>query len=159
MKTLVVYSSQTGNTKKLASAVYESLKGEKEIFPVQNAPDPKNYDFIALGFWFKGGKPDPKSAEYLDKVGKGKRLFLFATHGASPRSDHAKNGIKNAANLAPDAELIGSFTCQGEVNPKVMEKVKAKPVPPVWINDAPDAAGHPDDGDINRIKEVINNLV
>ncbi len=158
MKTLVVYSSQTGNTKKLANAVYESLKEEKEIFPVENAPDPKNYDFIALGFWFKGGKPDPKSAEYLGKIGKGKRLFLFATHGASPESDHAKNGIKNAGNLAHNVEIIGSFTCQGEVNPKVMEKVKTKPEPPVWINDAPAAAGHPDDNDINRIKEAVKNL-
>ncbi len=35
MKTLVVYSSKTGNTKKLASAVYESLKGEKEILSDQ----------------------------------------------------------------------------------------------------------------------------
>ncbi len=35
IKTLVVYSSKTGNTKKLAGAVYESLKGKKEILPDQ----------------------------------------------------------------------------------------------------------------------------
>jgi flavodoxin len=31
MKTLIVYSSQTGNTRKLAESVYAALPGEKEI--------------------------------------------------------------------------------------------------------------------------------
>jgi flavodoxin len=31
MKTLVVYSSKTGNTRKLADAVFEALPGEKTL--------------------------------------------------------------------------------------------------------------------------------
>ena len=80
MKSLIVYSSQSGNTKKLAQAVYESLTGEKEMVAVAEAPDPAGYDLVALGFWLQAGKPDPKSAEYIGRVGK-KSLFLFATHG------------------------------------------------------------------------------
>ena len=67
MKSLVVYSSQSGNTKKLAEAVFEALPEGKEITPVDGAPDPKGYDFVAVGFWLKGGDPDPKSLEYLKK--------------------------------------------------------------------------------------------
>ena len=33
MKSLVVYSSQTGNTRKLAEAVFEALPGEKASIP------------------------------------------------------------------------------------------------------------------------------
>ena len=44
MKSLIVYSSQSGNTKKLAQAVYESLTGEKEMVAVAEAPDPAGYD-------------------------------------------------------------------------------------------------------------------
>ena len=47
MKSLVVYSSQTGNTRKLAEAVFEGLTGDKALYPVEEAPDPSGYGFIA----------------------------------------------------------------------------------------------------------------
>jgi flavodoxin len=158
MKSLIVYSSQTGNTKKLAEAVYESIVDEKEIYPIAEAPDPDGYDLIAVGFWLQAGKPDPKTMEYLPKIGSGKRLFLFATHGAAFDSDHVNNALIVAKCLAPDSEIAGTFSCQGEVNPKVLEKVSVKPQPPVWLKDAPDAKGHPDDRDIDNLKKVVLGL-
>ena len=158
MKSLIVYSSQSGNTKKLAQAVLESLTGSKEMYAVTEAPDPAGYDFIALGFWLQGGKPDPKSAEYIGMVGK-KQLFLFATHGAAGGSDHALKAMDHAKSLAPEADILGTYSCQGEVNPKVLEKVKNKPEPPVWIADAPNASGHPDEADIEVLKHQISELL
>ncbi len=136
----------------------ESLTGPKDIYAVSEAPDPAGYDFIALGFWLQGGKPDPKSAEYLAKIGK-KPLFLFATHGAAAGSDHARNAMEYAGSLASDAEIIGTYSCQGEVNPKVLEKVKSKPDPPIWLADAPNAVGHPDEADIEVLKNQITELL
>jgi len=136
MRVLVVYSSQTENTRKLAEAVFATLTGDKQLYPVQDAPDPAGYDFVALGFWLQAGKPDPKSAEYLGKIGK-KSLFLFA----------------------PEADIIGTYSCQGEVNPKVLEKAKSKPEPPVWIADAPNAVGHPDAADIEVLTYQISELL
>jgi len=155
MKSLIVYSSQTGNTRKLAEVVSETLEGEKEIFPVSEAPDPQGYDYIAVGFWLQAGKPDPKSAEYIAKVGSGKKLFLFATHGAASDSDHANNAMRFARELAPGAEIVGTFNCQGAVNPKVLEKVKAKPQPPPWLADAPSAEGHPDGQDMENLRRIL----
>ena len=157
MKLLIVYSSQTENTKKLADTIYESLDGEKDIFPVDEAPSTEGYDLTAVGFWLMGGKPDPKTSEYLAKVGKGDRLFLFATHGAAKGSDHVKNAMDQAIALT-GAEIAGIFTCQGEVNPKVLEKVKQKPEPPVWIGDADHAVGHPDEDDLSALKQMITQL-
>ena len=158
MKSLIVYSSQSGNTKKLAQAVYESLTGSKEMVAVTEAPDPAGYDFIALGFWLQAGKPDPKSAEFIGKVGK-KQLFLFATHGAAAGSDHALSAMDAAKSLAPEANIIGTYSCQGEVNPKVLEKAKSKPEPPAWIVDAPNAVGRPDGADIEELKHQISELL
>lgn len=158
MKSLIVYSSQTENTKKLADTIYENLKGEKDIFPIDKAPSSEGYDLIAVGFWLMAGKPDPKSSEYLEKIGKGTRLFLFATHGAKSESDHVKNAINHVRGLTNDAEIIGVFTCQGEVNPKVLEKVKQKPEPPVWIGDAAHAVGHPNEEDLSALKKLITEL-
>ena len=158
MKALVVYSSQSGNTKKLAQAVYESLPGSIEIHAVAEAPDPAGYDFIALGFWLQGGKPDIKSAEYLAKIGK-KSLFLFATHGAAPGSDHALRAMEHAKSLAAEAHILGTYSCQGEVNPKVLEKARSKPEPPGWIADAPNASGHPDEADIGVLQRQISEIL
>jgi hypothetical protein len=104
------------------------------------------------------GKPDPKTCDYLGKAHKGDRLFLFATHGAAKGSDHVATALTHAKSLVNGAQVVGTFTCQGEVNPKVLEKVKQKPEPPVWIKDADGAAGHPDAGDLADLKAVVENL-
>jgi len=67
------------------------------------------------------------TTEYLPEIGRGKQLFLFATHGAAAESDYAKNAMDHAKSLSPDVDIAGVFSCSGEVNPKVLEKVKAKP--------------------------------
>jgi flavodoxin len=157
MKSLVVYSSQSGNTRKLAEAVFDALPGEKALYPVDEAPDPSDYGFIAVGFWLMGGKPDPKSSEYLGKIGKN-QLFIFATHGAGAGSDHAIHGMELAKSLAPDSDIRGTYSCQGEVNQKVIEKASKKPEPPVWLADASDADGHPNDADIEALKYQIAEL-
>ncbi len=158
MKSLVVYSSQSENTKKLADVVYENLDGEKDIFPVEDAPLIKEYDFIAVGFWLMAGKPDPKSAQFLEKLGKDDNLFLFATHGAAKGSEHVQNAVNHAIGLTDTAKIAGSFTCQGEVNPKVLEKVKQKPQPPIWLADAADAVGHPNEDDFVALKKIVAEL-
>jgi flavodoxin I len=154
MKTLIVYAGQTGNTKKLAEAVSDLLGGEKTFCHINEAPEPDGFDLIALGFWLQGGKPDPKSSEYLAKVG-GARLFLFATHGASADSAHARNAMEQAKSLAPSARLAGTFNCPGQVSPAFLEKVRQKDPAPPWLKDAPEAVGHPDQADINRLTEIV----
>jgi hypothetical protein len=154
MKSLVVYSSKTGNTRKLAEAVYERIKGEKDISPIEKAPAPDAYDLIVLGFWLKGGKPDSKSVEYLSKIGAS-RLFLLSTHGAAADSEHAFRAMRHAESLAPDAVILGSFQCQGEVDPGFLEKARRKDPPPPWIRDAATAVGHPNETDIERLVRVV----
>ncbi len=158
MKYLVVYSSQTGNTKKLAQAVYDALPGEeKRICAVEEAPDPSGFDWIAVGFWLMAGKPDPKAQEYLKRI-DGQRVFLFATHGAHPASEHARKAMETAKALLQGGEVVGTFSCQGEVDPKVLEKAKAKDPQPVWLKDAPDAQGHPDAEDLAEIAAQVKTL-
>ncbi len=137
---------------------YENLDGEKDMFPVDEAPSVKEYDLIAIGFWLMAGKPDPKSVAFLETLGKDDKVFLFATHGASKGSDHAQNAVDHAIGLTNEATIAGSFTCQGEVNPKVLEKVKQKPEPPIWIGDADNAVGHPDEKDLSALKKAVIEL-
>ena len=154
MKTLIVYAGQTGNTRKLAEALNNLLGGEKTFCHIDHAPDPEGFDLITLGFWLQGGKPDTKSSGYLARI-DGANLFLFATHGAAADSDHARKAMAHAKSLAPSARLLGTFNCPGEVNPSFLEKARQKNPPPPWIEDAPDAVGHPDPSDISRLTSVV----
>ncbi len=160
MKALVVYSSQTGNTKKLAETVCQALPAGTLMCLADDAPDPTDYDLVALGFWLQGGKPDPNSSTYLARLKGHPNVFLFATHGARPGSDYAANAMAHAHALAEGATVVGSFSCYGEVNPKVLEKVKAKTQPPVWLDDAAEAVGHPESSDLDNLltalKAVLN---
>ena len=158
MKSLVVYSSQTENTKKLADTIHETLPGDKEIRFVGDAPEPGEYDFVAVGFWLMGGKPDPKAAAYLEKLEDDQVVFLFATHGAAKGSGHAAQGMQLARDIVSGASVVGTYSCQGEVNPKVLAKVKARPQPPVWLADTDTAVGHPDEKDLEGLKEIITAL-
>ena len=155
MKALVVYSSQSGNTKKLAEAVCTHLPAGAVMCSVDDAPDPADYDFVAVGFWLQAGQPDAKSAGYLARLKGHTNLFLFATHGARPGSEHAQNAMAHAQALAAGAAVAGTFSCFGEVNSKVLEKIKAKPQPPVWLDDAADAVGHPDLSDLDNLRQTL----
>lgn len=152
MKSLIVYASQSGNTKKLATAVYDSLEGEKELCAIDQAPSGDlAYDLVAVGFWLQAGKPDPKTEAFLKACRTTAKMFFFATHGAAKGSDHARGAMEYAVSLVNGATVIGTYSCQGEVNPKVLEKIKQKDAPPPWVHEADDAVGHPDDQDIAEL--------
>jgi len=154
MKHLVIYSSQGGNTRKLAEEIFRQLPDEKEISPVSETVDPTQYDIVCLGFWFKGGQPDPASQEYLKKC-KGRKIFLFATHGAAKGSEHQKMGMNKAIELAEGATIMGTFSCQGEVPEKVLQSAAEKKPQPPWLNDASEAKGHPDNQDFMDLSEAL----
>ncbi len=154
MKTLVIYSSQTSNTKKLAEAAKDVLGCE--MCAVADAPDLAEYEQIVVGFWFQGGGPDSATAEFLPKLA-GKKVFLFASHGAKAGSQLAQNGLNRAADLAEGAIIAGMYSCPGEVPGPVQEKLAKKDPQPPWLADAPAAQGHPDASDINALKEMLKN--
>jgi len=64
-----------------------------------------------------------------------------------------------AKSLAAESDIRGTYSCQGEVNPKILEKASKKPEPPVWLADAPDADGHPDDADVDVLKHQLAELL
>ena len=73
-KSMVVYSSRSGDTKKVAEAIFDILPGKKEIYTVQEAPPAEKYDFIAMGFGVEKGRPDPVGGGlYEDPANAGER--------------------------------------------------------------------------------------
>jgi len=158
MKNLIVYSSKTGNTKKLAEALYEYIPGPKEIAPVSEAPDPEGYTFIAAGFRIENGAPDAAMQEYLKKIIEDCQLFLFCTHASRRGSEMVHNALKTARELPRHTRVVGEYECLGEVAEDVLEKAKQEQPVPDWVADAEAAKGHPDEEDIKELLKLMDSL-
>ncbi|MBO4311725.1 MAG: flavodoxin family protein [Desulfovibrionaceae bacterium] len=162
MKTLVVYSSRTGNTRKVAEAIAQVLPNA-EIYPVSQAPDAEGYDFVALGYWVRRGGPNNASSAYMATV-KNAKVALFGTLGAWPDSPHAAQCRQRGEELLKEPErgnrVLGTFLCQGKVDPKVVEKVQERgdskhPMTPERMARLAEAAKHPDEEDLRQAQEAF----
>lgn len=117
MKSLVLWSSGTGNTKKVAQAIYENIPGEKEIAATASLKNPpEGYDILYVGFWAFRRGADPVTRRFLSSL-HNQKVALFGTCGAWPDSDAARRYLSNtAALLAPDNTCLGTWICQGRVH-------------------------------------------
>ena len=145
MKCCIVFSSCTGNTRKVAEAIAQGTN--IPCFPVQNAPAPQAYDMLALGFWVRKGLPDTRSRRYMARV-YGKHVFLFGTLGAWPHSEHALHCLAATRALLEDGgnTILDAFLCQGRVNPRVVAATQHKGTHPLSIeriHRLHEAARHP----------------
>lgn len=165
---LIVYSTRTGNTEKVARGVYEALVASRgaessaaaghewavEIAAVADAPDPASYAWIILAFWVNRGTADDDTLAYLQRI-EGRRVGFLATLGAYPDSRHAADVAERVGALIGEKnQLIGCFLCQGKVDPRLTEKFKSLPpdhphaMTPERAKRHRDAASHPDAADI-----------
>ena len=156
MKTLIVYSSKTGNTRKVAEAIHAELP-DAELADVKDSPDPSSYDFIFMGSWIDKGTADAGAQKFMEKL-DGKRVAIFATLGAYPDSDHAKTSLDNIAALLPSCTVVDRWICQGAIDPKLIERMNKLPPEHAHAPDEArvkrweDAKLHPNDRDFEKIR-------
>jgi flavodoxin len=162
-KILIVYSSKTGNTRKVAEGIFGGLKarfGAVRIAAVEENPPPGPEETVFLGFWTDRGSGDKKALKYLKSL-KGRRTGLFGTLGAYPDSQHARDTAEKMKSLAGKHNTcLGCFLCQGKIDPKLTEMFKKLPkIHPHSMNPErqkrhEEAAKHPDEADIARAVEA-----
>ena len=124
MKTAVIYTSQTGFTKKYAEWIAEKSKAEIfELKQVQkkDAAFFADYDAIIYAGWFMAGKV-VKAEWFLDKANelKEKKLAVVAV-GASPNESREVPVAMNKLLTIEQSKYIKAFYCQGGLN---YEKMK-----------------------------------
>ena len=154
MKTLVTYYSESGNTEKLAQAIYEGLEAtENEIAQISEEKNFEDYDVIFVGFPVHGSSVPPKAEKCLKRIPEGKMLAFFCTHGSFRGGPLSISAFHYAITLAPKANIIGTFGCRGEVKASLLEALVNKPEYKFWALEAQSAAGHPDDADLEDGKQ------
>lgn len=149
LRAAVICSSVTGNTRRVAEAL---TLGRFPLYDVRQSPDTAAYDLLALGFWVRKGLPDARSQGFWERL-HGKRVFLFGTLGAWPKSAHACRCLEGAHALltANGNRIVGEFLCQGRVSPQVLAVSARKGTHPMTEGRAArlaEAARHPDAGDL-----------
>lgn len=129
MKSVIIYSSKTGNTKKIANAIQEKLNAQMicEVEKLENF-DYKQYDLIVVGGWIDKGHMNETIKKFMDNIHE-KKIAFFFTLGAYPTSMHAYDCINN---IKSDFEknnnnVIAHFHCQGAIDPKLIEYMKNLP--------------------------------
>jgi flavodoxin len=166
MKALVAYSSRTGNTKMVAEAIHGVMPADAMLAAVENAPDPADFDFIAVGFWVDKGMPDDLAKEFMAKISN-KQVGLFGTLGAWPDSEHARECMAHAVKLMEDNgnTIKCQFICMGKVDPRLIEAMQKMPeaaarhaMTPERKARLEEAAKHPDAADLERAQMVFKGV-
>ncbi|MEM6886486.1 MAG: flavodoxin family protein [Verrucomicrobiota bacterium] len=162
MKTLVTYSTKTGNTRRVAEAIADKLQDEVTLCPVEEAPIVSEYDRIIHGFWVTTAGADELSLEYLNGI-QGREISLFGTMGANPDNAYGRSiALRLKNHLKRNENTIGGwFLCKGEIDPALIAWMETLPEghsqypTPERRQNWEDAKGHPDAADLERAVEIF----
>ncbi len=159
MKALVTYYSQTGNTEKIARAIYETIHFEKELLPIRDVTAMQGYDIIFAGFPVQAHSVPAAFLPFFKKLPAGQDIALFCTHGSLRGGHLPKQAIEHAIGLASGARILGTFCVRGKVHPKVLDSLMNSPQNHVWAEEALGACEHPDEADLADAKEFAKNIL
>ena len=156
MKPVVIYSSRTGNTKKVAEAVLSGLPDGTPMIAAEDIRQVAEYDLVFMGYWVDKGTADITAQEAMAKI-SGKMVAIFSTSGAYPDSRPAKDSLANGAScFGEECTVLGAFICQGAVDPQLIDRAKQRPadhhhaLTPERIQRWKDASTHPDGTDLDK---------
>jgi len=167
-KWLILYSTITGNTRMVAEAMLAaappgSFMQDIRELDLKELRDP-NYEVIAAGYWLKRGGPDLQMIKVLPQISN-RQIVLFQTHGALPGSEHAVTAFARAGYLlGENCEILGTFSCQGKINPRLLERrlglAESDPHAPTQANKArwAAAAGHPNEEDFSAVQAFVRKM-
>jgi len=167
---LVTYFSVTGNTRRIAEAIYEVLPGEKQLLELGSVAPGIEHDLVFAGFPVMQFRPPRETVQFFKGLNPGQNLAIFVTHAMFPGSDdQAMNDmlekvLQKCRNVAPLANLTGFFHCRGELAEPTARMLADSGIPLLqqFAELRKDTIGHPDLHDFDQARkfglEVINKL-
>lgn len=163
MKYLVVYTSRTGNTEKIAAEIFAALPGvSKDIQRVEEVRGDAKLYFV--GFWNDKGTCSGSIMDFLSSL-HGKQVALFGTCGMGGSEEYFKQVSKRVEALIPDDdEFLGSFLCTGRMPPQVLERYKMmqerqdSPQLRRMIKAYEEGMLHPDEKDLEKARQFVETI-
>ena len=160
MKVLVAYYSDTGNTQKVADAIYDAVgESEKEICLAKEASNLSDYDLIFCGFPVQSMGLPAKKVDFVKGIPEGKKVAFFATHGSLRGGELAITAFFAALSLSKNLKVMGTFGCRGVVKQAIVDALLKKAEHRGWALEAQSAVGHPDEADLEDAKAFAMTIV
>lgn len=159
MKALVTYFTQTGNTEKLARAIYEAIDVEKDIVPVKEVENVGDYDVVFCGFPVHAHSVPMVVQEFIKGLPPGEKLAIFSTHGSLRGGQLAVTAMEHAVSLASKTKVLGTMGCRGKVASKIIEALMKQPEHRAWAEEAQSAASHPDQADLDDGRDFARKMM
>ena len=158
----IIFSSMTGNTRKLADTIRGALPEElSDYFGDAKTADP-DAEMIYVGFWTDKGTADQACLELLGRL-RNKKIFLFGTAGFGGSEAYYQKILANVR-TAIDASntVVGEYMCQGKMPQSVRDrymKMKTQPEHPAnidaLIENFDRALSHPNEDDLERLRKIV----
>ncbi len=160
MKTLVTYFSQTGKTKQVAEAIFETIEGEKEINVFESVDSLDGYDLTFVGFPMQAFGPAQPAKDFLTQYCQGRNIALFLTHGVSEDFEELPGWLDNCSQAADGAHIIGVFNCQGEVADFLLDAARKSddPLMQQLAEAGEEGKGKPNSEMLDRARAFVRDL-
>ena len=160
MKYLVIYHSESGNTRKVAEAIYDALPCDKMIIPMNEFHPSGEYDLMFIGFPVMNFGPPAAVRQFFSTHAPGKKIALFVTHAMLSMSDdqHEKEMLEKELNRCRAAcsksQLLGLFHCQGVLPENTARELMASNIPMLmeFAGMRPLTIGHPDPEELEQAR-------
>lgn len=160
MKYAVVYSSQTGNTARLAEEVLAALPPEECVYSGPPSEKALEAERVFAGFWTDKGACPPEMQAFLQTLG-GKRVFLFGTAGFGGSGQYFAQILGRVEAFLPASSRVeGRYMCQGKMPMALRRRYEAMlPGEPekakVMLENFDAALPHPDRADLARLRQAV----
>lgn len=153
--------SKTGNTKKVAEAIFEEISDEKEIKTIDEVDSIEGYDIAFLGFPIHKMGPDKKTATLLEKhCLQGRKIVLFITHAAPEDNQDLLPMLDKFRQAARGADLIDMFDCQGQLDKTTKRIMSILPDAKLRLWAKQDnSQGQPDKARLDRARAFSRNVM
>lgn len=161
MNVLVTYFTRSGNTEKVAKAIYNELEGPKTLAKISTDLKLDEYDLVFLGFPIENYWCPKDIHEFLRKNTENAKIVFIVTHGVPESNKLLPEWINRTKQLLhPTAEIIGQFTCQSEVAQYVVDALEksGKPMQMEWAAHCHHLIGLPDEKKLQKAREFAREI-
>lgn len=163
---LVLYQSETGNTRKVAATIFSHLPGtSKDLIDIttdKTIPDAKIY---FIGFCVHQGTCSIAVSDFLESL-SGKQIALFGTCGMADTSSYYSQIAQRASTwIESDNRYLGTFICQGRIPQQIrrrcesVKNIKNASDINKWLRNFDEALPHPDSLDLEHAKVFVDKML
>ncbi len=163
---LVLYESESGNTKKIAATIFSHLPGtSKDLIDITTDKMIPEAQVYFIGFCVHRGSCSMAVSDFLSDL-SGKQIALFGTCGMGDSPEYY-SAIEHSVNawIESDNDYLGAFICQGKMPQRVRQKYESlrtkdnAPQINLCIRNFDAALTHPDSLDHEHAKVFVEKML